>query len=88
MPEPPIVDLTTIETVVPIAMFVGADDELASPIDARWTRDQLGDAVVHYQEQPGGHISFNIGKDMTYWTETAMGIIQKYHPLQSNTNTI
>mmetsp|Transcript_43017 Transcript_43017/g.30996 ORF Transcript_43017/g.30996 Transcript_43017/m.30996 type:complete len:171 (+) Transcript_43017:691-1203(+) len=74
-PEPPVIDLTLIEDKVPIAMFVGLDDELATPEDARWTRDQIGDAVVHYQEQIGGHISFTIGKDMTYFSETAMDII-------------
>jgi len=62
-------------------MFVGLDDELATPADARWTRDQIGSAVVHYQEQVGGHLSFNVGKDMTFFTETAMGLIEKYHPL-------
>lgn len=56
-------------------MFVGLDDELATTEDARWTRDQIGSAVVHYQEQIGGHISFIIGKDMTYFSETAMDII-------------
>jgi len=66
-------------------MFVGADDELATPADARWTRDQIGEAVVHYQEQPGGHLSFNIGKDATYFSETAMSIIEKYHPLNTPT---
>lgn len=43
-------DLIPIENIteVPLAMFVGSVDTLADTEDAEWTRDTIGDAVVHY----------------------------------------
>jgi hypothetical protein len=35
---PPLVDLTSI-TEVPVAMFVGLEDDLGDPSDAQWARD-------------------------------------------------
>lgn len=36
------------ERGVPVAIFGGMDDELADWKDAEWTRDQIGEAVVHF----------------------------------------
>ena len=48
---PPLIDLTKISTQdVPIAMFVGKQDPLATPTDAQWARDQLGGQVIYYHE--------------------------------------
>jgi hypothetical protein len=59
--EPPIVDLTRIrEAEVPIAMFIGKDDDLGDIVDSRWARDQIldkglgADTLVHYKEYNGG----------------------------------
>lgn len=49
-------------------MFVAYDDTIADPTDANWTRNQIGSAVVHYQMIEGGHLTFMIGKDMTYYS--------------------
>jgi len=38
---PPIVDLKNIKGEVPVAMFVGKDDDLGDVIDARWAADEI-----------------------------------------------
>ncbi len=64
---------------VPIAMFVGTADELATVEDNRWAKTQLN-TLVHYKEYPLGHLSFMVAKDMTYFQD-AMNLIKKYNPL-------
>ena len=79
-------DLIPIENIdVPVAMFVGQADKLADVTDAQWIREQLGDHVVHYQEIVGGHISFLIGKDMSYFTNDVINLLSKYHPIPEQT---
>ena len=70
-------------TTVPVAMFVGDSDELGDPIDAEYTKEAIGDAVVHYQLINGGHETFLVGKDMTYWTKDVMNLLSQYHPIPS-----
>ena len=69
------------ERGVPVAIFGGKDDELADWRDAEWTRDSIGDAVVHYELIEGGHISFLVGQDMSYFTDGVMGLLAEHHPL-------
>lgn len=66
--KPPLIDILKIkETAVPVAMFVGEEDNLATPLDAKWLKDQLGDNVIEYMEIANfDHSSFNFGKDMSY----------------------
>lgn len=86
-------DLIPIETInqVPIAMFVGENDKLADPTDAEWTRDTIAQdnvgEIIHYSTIKGGHLSFMIAKDMTYWTTDVMAILAKYQPLPEYTYT-
>ena len=68
---------------VPVAIFGGTDDELADWRDAEWTRDEIGDAVVHFQLIEGGHISFLVGHDMSYFTQDVMNLLAEYHPVAS-----
>lgn len=75
-------DLIPIEDIkIPIAMFEGKADKLADPIDAKWTADTIGKSIVHYQEIEGGHLTFMIAKDMSYWSNDVMSILQKYQPV-------
>jgi len=76
-------DLIPIENIteVPVAMFTGKEDILADLTDSRWTRDRIGDNIVHYEEIEAGHLTFMVGKDMTYFTEGVMNLLQQYHPL-------
>ena len=68
-----------------MAIFAGIEDILADTTDAEWTRDRIGDSVVHYEEIHAGHLTFLVGKDMSYFTETVMGLLQEYHPLPTQT---
>ena len=79
-------DLIPLENIqnVPIAMFTGTEDILADLTDSRWTRDRIGDSIVHYEEIEAGHLTFMVGKDMTYFTEGVMNLLYEYHPLPSN----
>lgn len=64
---------------VPIAMFVGTADELATVDDNRWAKPQLK-TLVHYKEYPLGHLSFMVAKDMSYFNDV-MTLVKKYNPL-------
>ena len=81
-------DLIPLENIygVPIAMFTGTDDILADLTDSRWTRDRIGDNLAYYEEVEAGHLTFMVGKDMTYFTTTVMDLLELYHPLPSATN--
>ena len=48
-------------------MFVGNKDELADVKDNKWALEQMKNAAVHYQEYNLGHMTFMIGKDMSYF---------------------
>jgi lysosomal acid lipase/cholesteryl ester hydrolase len=77
-PTPPEYPLENIK--VPIAMFVGLEDELGDPIDCRWLHAKLGDnKVVFYKEYPLlGHMTFAIGKDMSFFQVDAMALLKQY----------
>jgi len=57
---------------------------LASVEDARWARDQIldegygSDALVHYEEIQGGHGTFLIGKNMTYFSQVVR-LVREYN---------
>ena len=76
-------DLIPLENIseVPVAIFTGKDDIMADVTDARWTRDLIGNSVVHYEEVEAGHLTFLVGKDMTYFSEGVMSLLREYHPL-------
>ena len=40
--------------------------------------------LVHYEDIEAGHLTFMVGKDMTYWSEGVMGLLEKYHKLPSS----
>lgn len=63
----PSIDISKISSV-PIALFVGKSDELATVTDAEWIVKNLGyNAMKHYEEVEGGHLSFLLAKDMSYF---------------------
>lgn len=62
-------------------MFVGKEDILSTPIDAQWTKDQIGQAVIFYKElENHDHSSFNFGRDMSFM-EDVMELVHKYNPI-------
>lgn len=62
-------------------MFEGKADKLADPKDAKWTADTIGKSIVHFEEIEGGHLTFMVAKDMSYWTGNVMKILGEYQPL-------
>ena len=63
---PPNVELDKIRT--PVAMFVGQEDDLGDVTDCRWAKNQIkSEYMKHYEESPGGHATFMVGKDMSYF---------------------
>lgn len=85
-------DLIPIQNIaagsVPVAMFAGQSDILGDPIDAQWTEYQLGKQCIHYQEITGGHLTFMIGKDMTWFSEDVMDLIKEYNPVSTESTQI
>lgn len=78
-PTPPQLDISHIHQV-PIAMFVGKKDGLATPSDCQWVKSQIS-SVVHYNEiDDFEHGSFMVANDMSYFSEV-MGLVQHYNPL-------
>lgn len=91
---PPEVDLTRIEnTEVPVAMFVGNEDDLADIEDSEWVRDQIidrgygSDVLVHYEELEAGHSTFLVGLDMKY-LESMIEVISRYNPIPDDIEEI
>ena len=74
---PPLIPLEDIS--IPIALFSGSVDVLASPGDVAWLSEQLGDKVVFQKEYLFDHFSFVIARDMTYFREDVVGVLDKYN---------
>ena len=75
---PPEINLQNIQSV-PIGLFVGTSDQLATVDDNRWAKTQLK-TLKFYKEYSLGHLSFMIGKDMTYFSVDVMNMLKEYHP--------
>ena len=58
---------------VPMAFFVGEKDTVVPLKGSRWlyeffaSRGEIKNPVIHYQEMNGEHMSFVMGKNMTYF---------------------
>ena len=68
----------TIDTV-PIAYFVGADDDLADPKDTRWSFDRINSAFSYKVYPNMDHHSFQIGKDMEPYITDALAMLAQYN---------
>lgn len=66
---------------IPIGMYMAKHDKILMPVDAKYSYDSLKGAVVDYREINGGHLTFMTGKDMTYFKDNIMNLMQKYNPL-------
>lgn len=58
--DPPAYDLKNIDKV-PVAMFVGNEDVLATPTDTRWEKDQMKSVVFYKEYDDYEHNSFILG---------------------------
>ena len=74
---------------MPIALFAGTHDTIADMKDALWIKDTLKpEVLVAFEEVNAGHLTFMVGKDMTYWSDKVMKLLGKYHPVvHPHTNT-
>lgn len=73
---PPSVNFSKI--TVPTAMFVGSVDEMGDPKDAAQTKSLMNPStLVHYEMIPGGHATFMVGNDMSYF-KTVMDLIKQH----------
>ena len=80
-PVPPALSLDSLKTLdVPVSLFVGTHDILATIKDVHDLRDEvLGpDTVYQYEEVNAGHISFLVGKDMSYFNDKVMSTLREH----------
>ena len=79
-PKPKELSVEALKTInVPISLFYGTVDRLATTNDGHILRDEiLAGNVHHYEEIESGHLSLLMGKDMSYFRETAMDIIKEH----------
>lgn len=75
--KPPFVPLDQIS--IPTALFVGQYDNLATVADNEWLVTQLNpEALVWHRTYPLGHLSFSLAKDMSYFKEDVMSLVNQY----------
>lgn len=65
---------------VPIGMFVGKKDHIVDTKDNRWVNEQIGEAVVRYQELELDHLSFLLAEDMSYFDQV-LELIDEHNPV-------
>jgi hypothetical protein len=82
---PPVIDLTKISDSVPIAFYVGTDDDLATVKNAEWARAQIGEETVFSFNVVSdfGHSTFNYGKDRSYLDDIAVHL-ERFNPIHCN----
>lgn len=76
-PTPPDYDLSKLD--FPIAIFSGSLDNVTPPEDIKWLSKKLEKQTIYNKEYRLGHISFLFGKDMSYFTNDLMNIMNKYN---------
>lgn len=64
---------------VPIAKFTGNTDELGNLIDNKWLSEQISHTLVFDKVYDFGHLTFFIGKDMSY-LEDVKAQLENYPP--------
>lgn len=61
------IHLNKISQKLPIALYVGMQDQYADQTDVKWLHRQLGNRVKQVKTYNNfDHFSFQIGKDMSY----------------------
>ena len=74
--EPPKLLLEEIKDV-PIAMFVGNRDGLATITNSHFLRKSLRNVLVYYKEYRNNHITFQLGRNVRYFPDF-LQVIEKY----------
>jgi hypothetical protein len=81
--EPPEIIIENIKGI-PIVIIGGTMDEIVNTIDLKLAVDKLKESVVYYQEYPLGHGSYQMAKNMSFFTQDVMEYILKYQPLSKH----
>ena len=63
---------------MPIAYFVGLQDDLADPVDTKNTYDKISTAFKYNLYNDMDHISFTLGNDMGY-TADVVNLLPQYN---------
>ena len=64
----PVLDLANVKDV-PIALFVGNRDGLATITDSHFLRKSLRNVLVFYKEYRANHITFQLGRNVAYFPD-------------------
>ena len=80
--KPPLIPLERVPADVPIAMFAGSEDQVV-PIEGNRElreifRTAAHDPVVEYQEVEADHMTFVLGKDMSYF-DRVVDLVDRYN---------
>ena len=75
---PPELDLKKIRDV-PIALFCGKTDQLASKGDYMWVREQLLDTLCYFKEFNLGHLGLLVPKDRQHFFDM-LELCKAYNP--------
>lgn len=64
---------------MPVGLFVGKLDKLATVADNQWLAGQLSEGVlVHSQTYELDHWSFSMARDMSFFTDDVMNLVSQY----------
>ena len=74
-----IIPLITLEKIkkVPIAFFVGKQDDLADPIDTLYVSKRISTLIEYKLIDQCDHYSFSLGKDMSF-VKDAIDLVEKH----------
>ena len=76
--SPPEINIRNFD--IPVAIFVGKQDELSTPAVGKWTKDQVKKTVYYKDIDNWDHSSFSTGKDMSYFQDVLI-LMSKYNPV-------
>ena len=75
--EPPEIDISLID--VPIAMFIGKQDTLATPQDNLENKKKIQKNLIHYEVYDRlDHLAFILGRDMKYFKDVVSTLEKLY----------
>ena len=74
---PPAVPLDQLS--LPTGLFIGNYDKLATVADNEWLVTKLNpDTLIWNQTYELGHLSFTLAKDMSYFKNDVMNLVNQY----------
>jgi len=65
---------------MPIAIFNGSLDSVVLEADVDYLIEKLGDNVVYHKVIQGDHWTFTMAKDMSWYQNDLVNVLQKYNP--------